>query len=556
LRADAFQHRQIRGRKHPKPSLNILASGKSPSERTASGEPRLDIGNNTRVPSDSGSEAGSSRNVEQDEAELDVVARVSIHALREERSYYICKKLIQSVDVHGEHIVKPVDMMKLQSHHGDKGTIMVTIWEHAGPNYLQNVIDYGPAFYKGRNVDGNVEPYYEENFPLKVLPLQTFMDFAIGATECLEMLHHKERIVHGEIRGEAFHLCEDTGKIRLMNFGSGLRTFEHGLTSTGWSALSKENGAKRKLSFMSPEQTGRMPAEPDSRTDIYALGVVFWNMLTQQPPFEGETPMDIIQGVLGRRLPLVSSMRLDVPEVLGRIIQKMTAKIIGERYHSASGLKHDLLEVRTFLGAGDSDALENFQIATKDISSFFILPTAMIGRTQEYEEVVKIIDKVSKKHVEGQKQDIQSISSGSSEGYEIAINEASSLSEDAVSSAEYDRPSISLGRSDSLSGEPRANRSGSGLKPPTGSSHSSSIEGRESYMKPWEKHSSMSLEARSLTDIMSLDPSVSASSDSVGSLTHHRNIPKFRRKGRCEVVSISGVSTVLIIYPHLFSSKA
>jgi serine/threonine protein kinase len=552
LKTDAFRTRQIYGRKHPKTYLNNLANGKSPSERTASGEPYLDVGNNTKSPSDSGSEAGSSRNVEQNEEELDVVARVSIHALREERSYYICKKLIQSVDLHGEHIVKPVDMMKLQSHHGDKGRIMVTIWERPGPNYLHNVIDYGPAFYRGRNIGGNVEPYYEESVPLTVIPLQTFMDFAIGATECLEILHHKERIVHGEIRGEAFHLCEDTGKIRLMNFGSGLRTFEHGLTSTGWSALSKENGAKRKLSFMSPEQTGRMPAEPDSRTDIYALGVVFWNMLTQQPPFEGETPMDIIQGVLGRRLPSVTSMRLDVPEAVGRIIQKMTAKIIGERYHSASGLKYDLAEVRSFLSAGDSDALETFQIATKDISSFFILPTAMIGRTQEYDEVVKIIDKVSKKHVEEQKQDIQSISSGSGEGYEIAINEASSLSEEAASSAEYDRPSISLGRSDSLSGQPRSNRSGSSLKPSTGSSHSNSIEGRDSYIKPWEKNKSLSLEAISFMDTMnSMDPSASGSSDSAGSLTHQRNKQKFRRKGRCEVVSISGVS---IGFPSISSS--
>ena len=77
----------------------------------------------------------------------------------------------------------------------------------------------------------------------------------------------------------------------MINFGSGLRTFEHGLTSTGWSTLSKEVGAKTKLSYMSPEQTGRMPAEPDSRTDIYSLGILLWTMLTQQPAFEGETPM-------------------------------------------------------------------------------------------------------------------------------------------------------------------------------------------------------------------------------------------------------------------------
>jgi serine/threonine protein kinase len=152
---------------------------------------------------------------------------------------------------------------------------------------------------------------------------------------------------------------------------------------------------------MSPEQTGRMPAEPDSRTDIYSLGILFWIMLTQQPAFDGETPMDIIQGVLGRRLPSVSSIRMDIPDVIGRIIHKMTAKIIGDRYNSASGLRHDLVEVRRLLGAGDSAALKHWQIATKDVSSFFILPTDMIGRSNEHDEVVKIIDKVSRRHVIG-----------------------------------------------------------------------------------------------------------------------------------------------------------
>ena len=82
---------------------------------------------------------------------------------------------------------------------------------------------------------------------------------------------------------------------------------------------------------MSPEQTGRMPADPDNRTDIYSLGVLFWSMLTQQPAFEGDSLMDIIQGVLGRRLPLISNIRLDIPDIIGRIVQKATAKAIGDR---------------------------------------------------------------------------------------------------------------------------------------------------------------------------------------------------------------------------------
>ncbi len=83
--------------------------------------------------------------------------------------------------------------------------------------------------------------------------------------------------------------------------------------------------------YMSPEQTGRTSADPDSRTDIYSLGILFWTMLTQQDPFEGDSLMDVVRGVLGRRLALVSDIRLDIPAVVGKIVQKATAKAAADR---------------------------------------------------------------------------------------------------------------------------------------------------------------------------------------------------------------------------------
>ncbi|TVY38241.1 Two-component system protein A [Lachnellula subtilissima] len=547
-----------------------------------SSSPSLKLGSKKTDASESDSDTGDERVLHEHST---IVARISIHALREERTYHICKNLIKSADPEGDHIVRPLEITRLASQQGDKGPIVVCIFENPGPNYLPRVIDYGPAWYTGRKVGDALEAFRNDFVPMEKVPLQTFLDFAIGATECLEILHHGQRIVHGEIRGDAFHMNLETGNVKLINFGSGLRTFEHGLTSTGWSALSREVGAKNKLSFMSPEQTGRMPAEPDSRTDIYSLGILFWTMLTQQAAFEGETPMDIIQGVLGRRLPTVSSIRIDVPDVIGRIIQKMTAKSIGDRYHSASGLRHDLVEVRTLLGAGNSAALQHWQIATKDVSSFFILPTVMIGRSDEHDEVVKVIDKVSRRHIVGQKQDVFSISSSSSPSQErlddlnaanTAILETSS--EEVISSPENRSNSLGLSKSnsistDGLSGEQRDYRSGSSqlrgalssaenldfssdpnsfrsgssqLRPPS-SAENVEFSGRSSAMpKPWEKNNSLTMDSRSTRDSMNSEAGVGggtrSSSDSVGSLANRHNTQKFRRKGRCEVVGISGAA--------------
>ena len=160
--------------------------------------------------------------------------------------------------------------------------------------------------------------------------------------------------------------------------------------------MSKELGARTKMSYMSPEQTGRISIEPDSRTDIFSLGVLYWTMLLQKPAFEGETPIAVIQAVLGHRLPLVSNIRLDIPEVIGRIIQKATAKTASERYHSVSGIRHDLVEIRRLLGTGESVQLLNWEIATNDVSPSFTLPEVIIGRAAEHDAIIKVIDNALK----------------------------------------------------------------------------------------------------------------------------------------------------------------
>jgi serine/threonine protein kinase len=491
---------------------------------------------------DDSSEASESDDGEWDRIHVEVVAKISTHALREERAYHICKNLSRSVDPHGDHIVRPVDLLRLSSQQGDKGPIVVAIFESAGNNALLKYMDFGPAWYRSGNFKDD-EQAGEQYTLIEPIPLPTFLDFAIGATECLEILHHGQRIVHGEIRGDAFHFNEELGQVKLINFGSGLRSFEHGLTSSGWSALSKEAGAKTKLSYISPEQTGRMPAEPDSRTDIYSLGILFWTLLTQQPAFDGSTPMDIIQGVLGRRLPSVSSVRLDVPDVIGNIVSKMTAKSISERYHSASGLRHDLIEVQKLLGDGDSAALKNWKIATKDVSSFFILPNVMIGRSKEHDEIVKVIDKVSKRHIIGQKQGVYSLSSGSS------LLDAADVSSHSGSSSRDERRDLGPVIGHEPSDLKTATRNSSFLvtTSATSSQHNShdSQDSVHSFtqLRPWERNNAISYESRGSMDSSGVEgDGARSSSDGVGSLTSQKNHPKFRRQGRCEVISIAGVA--------------
>jgi serine/threonine protein kinase len=325
-----------------------------------------------------------------------VVARVSTHVLRLEREFQLSKHVVSKSDPEFRHFVRPIELVRLPGRYG-VDPLVVSIFEAPGENYLRELVELGPNSYRG--------VANKDNWDLKTLkvknggeiPLLSFLDFAIGATQCCEILHHGNRMVHGELRGDAFHFNQKTGAVKMLNFGSGARAFENGLTSAGWASLSREVGVELKLNFIAPEQTGRLPAEPDSRTDIYSLGILFWMMLTGEQAFEGDTPLMIMQNVLSRRIPSVSSKRMDIPDALSAVIQKMTQKNIDERYNSTSGLKYDLLQIQKMLWEGDEPGLKSFQICTKDVSAFFTLPITQIGRTKEKETLVKIIEEVARR---------------------------------------------------------------------------------------------------------------------------------------------------------------
>ncbi|KAF3045247.1 hypothetical protein E8E12_011023 [Didymella heteroderae] len=338
-----------------------------------------------------------------------VVCRVSSHTLRLEREFQLSKVIVNKSDPACRHFVRPIEFVRLPTKPGEE-PLVASIFEAPGQNYLKDLVTFGPNWYNYTSRDNSVH----NNDPQSHtgVPLLTFLDFAVGATECLEILHHGHEMVHGELRGDAFHFAEN-GHVKMINFGSGARSFENGLTSAGWNTLSRETGIELKLAFIAPEQTGRMPAEPDSRTDIYSLGILFYTMLCGDTPFDGATALDVMQNVLSKRIPPVSARRIDIPEALSMVIQRMTQRNIEERYHSTSGLKFDLIRIRELLSEGDGEGLKAFKIGTKDISCFFNLPLQQIGRDKERQTIIEVIQRVAKRRRSGVKV-LNSLSSNSS----------------------------------------------------------------------------------------------------------------------------------------------
>ena len=452
---------------------------------------------------------------------------MSRHALRNEREFQLCKHITRTSDRESRHFVKPIQFLHVPGSAGEE-ELVVSIFETPGINYLRELVSFGPSFY-GYGEDGMCSSGRTTQ-----ISLQLFLQFAIGATECCEILHHQHRLIHGELRSDAFHFCLESGDVKMVNFGSGARSFQDGLTSAGWSALSREVGVEHKLQFIAPEQTGRLPAEPDSRTDIYSLGILFWTMLAGEAPFEGNTPLDIMQNVLSRRILSVSSRRLDIPEIISALIQRMTQKNIDDRYNSTSGLKYDLVQIQRLLSDGNGEGLRNFTLGAKDISSFFMLPNAQIGRAKERQTIIEVIERVSKRRrhqtMHGKRNIWGSSSSNTDSRYEH--NWIDDIPSESSSSTGRDS------RLNSFSKLPDLKRLNLGSQESVPESDLSITE--ETPERP-------NIEAKNSTDsrISSYSSeagqrAVSAYGTSEGSGSKLRNAHRSNRKGRCEVVSISG----------------
>jgi hypothetical protein len=144
-----------------------------------------------------------------------------------EREYQLSKIVVEKSDPECRHFLRPVEFVRLPSKTGEE-QLVASIFEAPGPNYLKDMVNFGPNWFTHREDNG--QPHTP--MPSRGIDLLSFLDFAVGSVQCLNILHHGHEIVHGEIRGDAFHVAE-SGAVKMINFGSGARSFENGLTSAG-----------------------------------------------------------------------------------------------------------------------------------------------------------------------------------------------------------------------------------------------------------------------------------------------------------------------------------
>ncbi|PJF25850.1 MAG: hypothetical protein CUN53_10680, partial [Phototrophicales bacterium] len=168
---------------------------------------------------------------------------------------------------------------------------------------------------------------------------------------------HRQGYIHRDIKPdnilldrEGFAALADFGIVKMLETSSGL-------TATG--------GLMGTPAYMSPEQGQGL--EVDSRSDVYSLGVVVFEMLAGKPPYQADTPMQLVFKQINAPIPDLSSVRSGLPAALDEVMHRALAKDPDMRYQTATALLHD------FRRAIEGKPLPSTSASIRDIGSDTII---------------------------------------------------------------------------------------------------------------------------------------------------------------------------------------
>ena len=263
--------------------------------------------------------------------------------------------------------------------------IPVIIMEDFGGTSLQNVIN------------------------IKKLTINEFLKLANNITEALNNIH-KFNIVHNDINPMNIIVNMETATVKITDFGLAA------MFSKKSQCVENNNSLGGTPNYISPEQTGRLNKPVDFRSDLYSLGVTFYQMLTSLLPFQATDGLGLIHSHLAIKPEPLYEVCEGIPRVLSDIVMKLMEKMAENRYQSALGLKCDLQKCSDSLQS--KKIIEYFSLAKDDFSDRFDISKELYGRDKEIEDLKATFDRISK----GEKE-IMIIKGHSGIGKSALINE-------------------------------------------------------------------------------------------------------------------------------------
>lgn len=218
------------------------------------------------------------------------------------------------------------------------------------------------------------------------IDLQEFLEIAIQLAEILGRIHSRG-IIHGDLKPGNVLIDTANQKVYIIDFSSAVPVFSKNQKKLF-------NNPERTYEYMPPEHTGRLNIGVDCRSDLYSLGVMFYEIITGVTPFKAENQEEWAHAHITQAAKPPHDVVQSVPRAVSDIIMKLLAKSPDERYQSANGLLNDLKECYNQLVK--TGKIDFFDIGSKDVSGFFNLPQRLVGREKEKQILTDALKRISR----------------------------------------------------------------------------------------------------------------------------------------------------------------
>lgn len=192
----------------------------------------------------------------------------------------------------------------------------------------------GQQFLVMEYVDGSdLKKYIQDHAPLSNNEVVRIMEEVLSAMT----LAHQQGIVHRDLKPQNILLTKD-GTVKVTDFGIAVAFAETSLTQT--------NSMLGSVHYLSPKQARGSKATVQS--DIYAMGIMLFEMLTGHIPYDGDSAVTIALQHFQKPLPSIIDENKNVPQALENVVIKATAKRLSDRYASTFEMSRDLMTALSY----------------------------------------------------------------------------------------------------------------------------------------------------------------------------------------------------------------
>ncbi|QPC46300.1 Stk1 family PASTA domain-containing Ser/Thr kinase [Mangrovibacillus cuniculi] len=207
-----------------------------------------------------------------------------------------------------------------------------------------------------------LKEYIQQNHPLSLTIAVHIMQQIVSAIDHA----HEHNIIHRDIKPQNI-LIDEHGTAKITDFGIA--------TALSATTITQTNSVLGSVHYLSPEQArGGMATK---KSDIYSLGIVFFELITGRLPFSGESAVSIALKHLQSETPSVRRWNANIPQSIENIIFKATAKDPFVRYETAGKMEEDLetaldpsrLDESPFIVPLDDDATKAIPVITKEAAN-------------------------------------------------------------------------------------------------------------------------------------------------------------------------------------------